>query len=516
MSLNNGFKFSSLQIILFGVFTFFISCKPVIYEELPKPVVEPGQAILSGRILNFQLDQEETGSTLSLAVPNPVTAEPGYFETTINADGSFRFEVPVECNKIIGGLNSSLFNQTILVNLTTINEVLLELNIDKNDNAIVSSSEGMEFSSDDMVYSLETLGKMIHHVSPERIPRYNMLIEDFIPFEIKSLERKLDIAKNDTALSDQAKAFITNEFKLLYLDIRFLDYADAMKLDFIKYNDYEDWDKFTAVEPDMSYYSLLEYFDLNNPHYLYNEGYSKILQKILANSTLNIPPIMDTSVEDWLKDVKKKIAACIGSDKGLFYDLLAANAYVKQFNSELKPLTDRQKDNIIKYFKNEGITKILIKKNEEIIKLVEKQLQTRSNLINTPFVPKENLMDSIIYEYKGKSILVDLWATWCAPCLDAMTANEKVLQEIKGENIVILYITDSTSPRKLWEQKIKLIEGEHYYLTSYEFNSILESNGLTGIPSYLFYDKNGNLLSKTQGYPGQIKMKEMIKDLLQK
>ena len=43
MSLNNGFKFSSLQIILFGVFTFFISCKPVIYEELPKPVVEPGQ-----------------------------------------------------------------------------------------------------------------------------------------------------------------------------------------------------------------------------------------------------------------------------------------------------------------------------------------------------------------------------------------------------------------------------------------------------------------------------------------
>ena len=70
-------------------------------------------------------------------------------------------------------------------------------------------------------------------------------------------------------------------------------------------------------------------------------------------------------------------------------------------------------------------------------------------------------MDSIIYEYKGKSILVDLWATWCAPCLDAMTANEKSFAGDKRGNIVILYITDSTSlPEKLWEQKIKLIEGE--------------------------------------------------------
>jgi len=86
---------------------------------------------------------------------------------------------------------------------------------------------------------------------------------------------------------------------------------------------------------------------------------------------------------------------------------------------------------------------------------------------------------------------------------------------MKGENIVIVYITDSTSPRKLWEQKIKLMEGEHFYLTLDEYNYILESNGLTGIPSYLFYDKNGKLFSKTQGYPGQVKMKEMIKDLLQ-
>lgn len=515
MSLNNGFKFSSLQIILFGAFTFFLSCKPVMDEKLLKPVVEPGQAILSGRILNFQSNQEEPNPAMRLFVPNPVTAEPSNFETIINNDGSFRFEVPVECDKAVGVLGSSLFSQNIVVNLTTLNESTLELYIGKDDKAIVSSSGGMKFCSEDLVQSLETLEKMIVHVSPERVPRYNMLIEDFIPFEIKSLERKLDIAKNDTALSDWAKTFIINEFKLLYLDIRFLDYASVMKSDYMRYNDYEDWDKFTAVEPDISYYSLLEYFDLNNPQYLNNEGYAKILQDLLADKTLNIPAIMDTPVEYWLKDVKKKMAACIGSDKGLFYDLLAANAYARQFNPELKSLTDRQKENIIKYFKNKGITKILIKKNEEIIKLEEKQLQTRSNLINTPSVPKENLMDSIIYKYKGKAVLVDLWATWCAPCLEAMKANEIVLQEMKGENIVIVYITDSTSPRKLWEQKIKLMEGEHFYLTLDEYNYILESNGLTGIPSYLFYDKNGKLFSKTQGYPGQVKMKEMIKDLLQ-
>ena len=38
----------------------------------------------------------------------------------------------------------------------------------------------------------------------------------------------------------------------------------------------------------------------------------------------------------------------IGSDTGIFYELLAVNAYAKQFINELKPLSEKQSEAILK------------------------------------------------------------------------------------------------------------------------------------------------------------------------
>jgi len=253
---------------------------------------------------------------------------------------------------------------------------------------------------------------------------------------------------------------------------------------------------------------------LNDPQYLYNGTYSEVLQTLLSNKSLNIPAINDMPVENWIKEVKTIMTDLIGSGTGMFYDLLAANAYARQFNNEVKPLSDKQKENIKSYFKNEEVTKILLKKNDEIVKLDEEKQRTITIINTTPAVPKEDLMNAIISKYKGKAILVDFWATWCLPCMEAMKANKNVKSEFHDKNIEFVYITTVSSPRELWEKKIKMIGGEQYYLTSDEWEYILDSFEFTGIPTYLFYDKKGMLKDKVTGYLGEEKMRKMIGSLL--
>ncbi len=271
---------------------------------------------------------------------------------------------------------------------------------------------------------------------------------------------------------------------------------------------------FVPKEPSKTYYTFLKDFKLNNPQYLYNTYYPYILGQILSNDTLGIPPIDDMPIESWQKEVKHNIANLIGSENGSFYDMIVANVYARQLMDEI-PLSNVQKENIKTYFEDGEISQILIKKNEEVIKLLASEENKTPPIINkTPEVSKEKLIETIISKYKGKAVVVDFWSTWCSPCLEAMKEMEIIKNNLKDKDVIYIYITNPSSPLKVWENRIKRIGGEHYYLTEDEWNYLSDSFGFKGIPAYLFYDADGVLKNKVTGYPGTKKMQQLIEELL--
>lgn len=125
-----------------------------------------------------------------------------------------------------------------------------------------------------------------------------------------------------------------------------------------------------------------------------------------------------------------------------------------------------------------------------------------------------NVIDAIAAQYPGKVVLVDLWATWCGPCLAAMRTIKEIKPWIHENDIVSVYITTESSPKARWTLSLPEIGGEHYYITTAEWNAALEKYGFEGIPAYLIFDRNGTISLQQIGYPGNARMKAELEKVL--
>ena len=129
-------------------------------------------------------------------------------------------------------------------------------------------------------------------------------------------------------------------------------------------------------------------------------------------------------------------------------------------------------------------------------------------------VAPENILQTILDKYKGKVVLIDIWATWCGPCRAGHQAMKPWKQELKGKNVQFVYITSPSSPLKTWQEMIKDIDGHHYYLTKEQYNYILNKYESEGIPTYAIYDEDGNQTFKAIGFSGLEPFKEAIEKTL--
>jgi len=99
----------------------------------------------------------------------------------------------------------------------------------------------------------------------------------------------------------------------------------------------------------------------------------------------------------------------------------------------------------------------------------------------------------ILKKHKGKTVIIDVWASWCSDCIKGMP-KVKSLQE-QYPNVVYLFISmDKTYDA--WKSGIQKhqLEGEHY-LTSDGMKGVFgKSINLDWIPRYMVVDKTGRII----------------------
>jgi peroxiredoxin len=120
-------------------------------------------------------------------------------------------------------------------------------------------------------------------------------------------------------------------------------------------------------------------------------------------------------------------------------------------------------------------------------------------------------------DYRGHIVLVNIWATWCPPCVDEMPSMEKLYKELKGKNFEILAVSIDSLGTKAVAPFMK-----KYKLT---FPALMDSDATittlyqtTGVPESFIINQEGILIEKIIG-PRDWAMPEFIgffRDLIQK
>ena len=129
-------------------------------------------------------------------------------------------------------------------------------------------------------------------------------------------------------------------------------------------------------------------------------------------------------------------------------------------------------------------------------------------------VAPENTLQTILDKHKDKTILVDLWATWCVPCMQGHEKMKPMKEELKDKDIVYIYIAAPSSNYEKWKEYIADIPGEHYFLTEEQDRYISKQYGCTGIPFYAIYNSKGEQTYKQQGFSSVEAIREALEKAL--
>lgn len=474
-------------------------------ETLPEPQFCYGEALIEGKILDYRPGIfKELTPILFDAAKGPYQGE----KIRVNDDGTF-----ITKEKVSGITPTSLylFGKNIFFFAVP----------NQKSNLVINTRElcrqQSKLHKDDTPYgetvyyngALASLAQELNQckIQTDPIGNYDQLFTEISGMDAQAYQNFIfnrynailkDIEK--ASISRALKAILTNRTDIyatqaISMTIMMLKEAHVRtnKLNGEKAREYFKTAKIILPE---NYYaeSFRKFKSLNTPIVMYNSNFAIAAPYYLSSHT-------------------QKLAEVWGTEKGIFFDLIKANRLYKSI-TDFTPLTAGQ-DSLLNSLP-EAIRNKIEEENNELLKTIEaNKKKSGFNVNELGQVSNEDLFASLISKFRGKVILVDVWATWCGPCRMANKAMIPLKEELKDKDLVYLYITGETSPRKTWENMIPDIHGEHFRITNEQWSYLMKTFKINGVPTYFLIDREGNIKYKETGFPGADKIKEEIMKLIE-
>ncbi len=208
-------------------------------------------------------------------------------------------------------------------------------------------------------------------------------------------------------------------------------------------------------------------------------------------------------------DFNKGIRAMLELPKPEFDSKL--NTYVSDFTSRLDKKTDLDTAFVAMQKKNIGFLETqLTKMHDE--KLYFKKVLAKGN--PSPKFSKYETPERKPYsleDFKGKFVYIDVWATWCPPCLAQIPFLQKLEEEYKGKNIEFVSISiDKRDDYFTWNDMVEEKNLGGIQLFANEDLSFTNAYQINDIPRFILIDPDGNIVDSDAPRPSDPKLKALF------
>ena len=106
----------------------------------------------------------------------------------------------------------------------------------------------------------------------------------------------------------------------------------------------------------------------------------------------------------------------------------------------------------------------------------------------------EVTLQNILDKHKGKTVVIDVWASWCGDCLKGLPLVKELQEKTVSDDLAYVFLSVDKK-KESWKAAItkRNINGDHYFVPTGMKGSFGKAINLDWIPRYMVVGKDGSI-----------------------
>ncbi len=102
-------------------------------------------------------------------------------------------------------------------------------------------------------------------------------------------------------------------------------------------------------------------------------------------------------------------------------------------------------------------------------------------------------------DFAGRIVLLNLWATWCAPCVEEMPALDRLQAELGGDDFIVIALSLDARASEVAPPFLAKLGIEHLQVYVDPERAVARELGTEGLPTTLLLDRQGRIVGQLLG-----------------